>query len=225
MEQITHQYADLWAILYLRWRSYYISIMKFILIDKNTAVVEAWKKAFANENNVEVLEGDLTAQKVDAIVSPANSFGFMDGGVDWAISDKLGWDLQDALQLQIKDLPEGELLVGKTLVLETGNADIPYLISAPTMRVPMSFNIHNSVNAYLAMKATLIAAIAHPNITTLAIPGFCTGAGRMLPETAAHQMFMAFEEIVNGKKPDFKEFGEAQKHHLKINPKGMIYDW
>ena len=160
----------------------------------------------------------------DAIVSPANSFGFMDGGVDYAISMRLGWDLQFELQRKIKALPEGELLVGKAMVIETDDEVIPFLISAPTMRVPMSFNIATSVNAYLAMKATLIAAITHDKIEYIAIPGFCTGVGGMQPIVAARQMYRAYLEIVKGEKMDFKNFGEAQKYHWNVNPQGKIFN-
>ncbi|MFL5743547.1 MAG: macro domain-containing protein [Niastella sp.] len=64
------------------------------------------------------------------MVSPANSFGFMDGGVDYVISERLGWGLEKELQKRIKALPEGELLVGRALILETGDPHIPFLISA-----------------------------------------------------------------------------------------------
>lgn len=198
--------------------------MRYLLIDKNPRMVEAWRVEFANQSNVTILEGDLCQVTHDAIVSPANSFGFMDGGVDYAISMRLGWELSHRLQQQIKALPEGELLVGKALTLETGDDLIPYLISAPTMRVPMSFNIHTSINAYLAMKASLIVAQAHPHIEDVAIPGFCTGVGKMPVEVAAKQMFMAFEEIELGVKTEFPTFSEAQKHQWKINPQGFIWD-
>jgi O-acetyl-ADP-ribose deacetylase (regulator of RNase III) len=138
--------------------------MHYILIDQNSRLVEAWQKLFDGQPNVEVRQGDLTTVVCDALVSPANSFGFMDGGVDYAISERLGWGLQDELQRQIKELPEGELLVGTALVLPTGDASIPYLISAPTMRVPTNYNIPTSINAYLAMKAVLIKARAHEYI-------------------------------------------------------------
>ena len=68
-----------------------------------------------------------------------------------------------------------ELLIGKSLVIPTKHNYIPFLISAPTMRVPMSFNIATSINAYLAMKAILIAGKNHEAINTIAIPGLCTG--------------------------------------------------
>ena len=198
--------------------------MHYLLIDKNPKIVSAWNDFFGEEANVTIQEGDLTNVACDAIVSPANSFGFMDGGVDYAISMRLGWDLQFELQKQIKETAESELLVGRAMVIETSDEIIPYLISAPTMRVPMNFNISTSVNAYLAMKATLIEARKHPNIEYVAIPGFCTGVGNMAPQIAARQMFQAFKEIEKGEKMDFDSFGKAQKYHWNINPQGMIYD-
>lgn len=199
--------------------------MKYKLIAKEQSLAEAWRTFFSNEEDVEVIEGDLCEQECDAIVSPANSFGFMDGGVDYAISEHLGWHVQDRLQEMIKQLSEGELLIGKALIVETDHASFPYLISAPTMRVPMSFNIATSLNAYLAMKAILIVAREHPHIQTVAIPGLCTGTGRMPEPTAAHQMFEAFKEIEKGKRQTPKTYGEAQKQQFLLNKNGLIWDY
>ncbi len=197
--------------------------MQYEFIDKNPAMVQAWKAVFKAEEKVTIYEGDLTTVVSDAIVSPANSFGFMDGGVDLAISLRLGWYVQTRLQTEIQNLPEGELLIGRSLTIPTDDPYIPYVIATPTMRVPMSFNIATSVNAYLATKAALIAAIRHPNIETVAFPGMCTGVGRMKPETAAHQMYQAFQEIVHGQKMKFYTFGAAQRYHWTLNEEGMIY--
>ena len=123
----------------------------------------------------------------------------------------------------IRELPEGELLVGQALVLETGDSNIPLLISAPTMRVPTNFNIDTSVNAYLAMKAILIKAKGDDRISSVAIPGLCTGVGRMQPVIAARQMYQAYKEIILGERMNFQSFGEAQKYHWNINPQGMIW--
>ena len=179
--------------------------MHYLLIDKNPSMVSAWREYFEEEDNVKILEGDLTNVSCDAIVSPANSFGFMDGGVDYAISMRLGWELQFELQKIIKNLPEGELIVGKALVMETGDELIPYLVSAPTMRVPMNFNISTSINAYLAMKATLIETRNHSKIEYVTIPGFCTGVGKMQTQIAARQMYQAYKEIIKEEKMDFKD--------------------
>ena len=198
--------------------------MNYLLIDTNPRMVEAWRDFFKEEENVKIYEGDLCKVTCDAIVSPANSFGFMDGGVDYAISERLGWDLQVKLQQKIRALPEKELLIGKAMVIQTKDDRIPYLISAPTMRVPMSFQISRSINAYLAMKAVLIEAIQHEKINTVAIPGFCTGVGKMSPIISARQMYFAFKEIEKKETPDIKNFSDAQKYQWEINPQGMIHE-
>ena len=89
----------------------------------------------------------------------------------------------------------GELLVGEALVVKTNHADIPYMISAPTMRVPMI--LKDTVNVYLATKAIIRTAINHPDICNVAIPGMGTGVGRVSPEICARQMKAAFDAIAN----------------------------
>lgn len=195
------------------------------LVYQDDSLGEAWLREFEGMRDVSIVKADIVTVDCDAIVSPANSFGFMDGGLDYHLSNYLGWDLQDRLQERIKELPEGELLVGKSLVIETNHAKIPFLISAPTMRVPMSFNIATSVNAYLAMKAILIAAINNEKITTVAIPGLCTGCGKMPVHIASKQMFMAYSEIILGKKQEHKTFGMAQRYQNQLNEKGLIWDF
>lgn len=199
------------------------SNMKIILSGLPGKLLEAWKDFFGQEGNVIIIEGDITMVKCDAIVSPANSFGFMDGGLDYVLSERFGWDLQKRLQKQIKSLPEGELLIGQAILMETGDKDVPFLISAPTMRIPTNFNIETSVNAYLAMKAILIKAKSDKRISSIAIPGLCTGVGRMQPMIAARQMFQAYKEIILEQKMDFANYEEAQDYHLNINPHGMIF--
>ena len=52
-------------------------------------------------------------------------------------SERFGWLLQKTLQQTIAARPLKELLVGEALILPTGDMEVPWLISAPTMRVPM----------------------------------------------------------------------------------------
>src|SRR5688572_13746337 len=183
--------------------------MKIILCGLDHKLLQAWRQFFSDEKEVSIVEADITTLECSAVVSPANSFGFMDGGLDYALSERFGWDLEKRLQKIIKELPEAELLVGQAIILRTGDLKIPILISAPTMRIPTNFNIDTSVNAYLAMKAILIKAITESEITSVAIPGLCTGVGRMQPMIAARQMYQAYKEIVLGERMDFKTFGEA----------------
>jgi len=197
--------------------------MKIILSSITSELIDAWKHYFCNEKDVYLVETDITKIKCDAIVSPANSFGFMDGGLDYLLSERFGWDLEKKLQKMIQEIPEGELLVGQAIIVETGDREVPYLISAPTMRIPTNFNIDTSINAYLAMKALLIQAKNNKKINSIAIPGLCTGIGGMPPTIAANQMFQAYKEIILGQKMSFSSFGEAQKYHWNLNTLGMIW--
>jgi O-acetyl-ADP-ribose deacetylase (regulator of RNase III) len=197
--------------------------MKITLAALSPPLIKAWKTFFGEEENVTIVKNDITLLACDAMVSPANSFGFMDGGLDYSLSERFGWNLEIHLQKIIKALPEGELLIGQALVVETGDSKVPYLISAPTMRIPSNYNIPTSINAYLAMKAILIQANNHPQIQSVAIPGLCTGVGKMKPMIAARQMYMAYQEIILGQRMNFRTFEEAQNYHLQLNPKGRIW--
>ncbi len=90
-----------------------------------------------------VLRGSILDVACDAVVSPANSFGFVDGGIDLLYAQHFGWEVQDRLQELIRTRHR-ELLVGSAKMVETGHARIPFLIAAPTMRVPMI--LRESVN-------------------------------------------------------------------------------
>ena len=146
--------------------------MKLHLRDLSGSLVAAWRDAFAGAEGVEISQGDIFSTKrgiinegdpidvrADAVVSPANSFGFMDGGIDAVFTYQLGPQVQTAVQSQIARDWAGELPVGQALIVSTGRAEIPFCISAPTMRSPSV--VANTVNAYLALRAALLAVLAH----------------------------------------------------------------
>src|SRR5262245_26819202 len=168
--------------------------MRFLLRDRNADVVEAWRAEFAQAPDVEVSEGDIFDVVADAIVSPANSFGFMDGGIDLVYSRRFGWGLQTRLQELLRAEHDGELPVGQAVIVPTNDPAIPWLISAPTMRIPM--DVSDTVNAYLAFRAA-IRAVRHHNlasahIETVLCPGLGTAVGRMAPKACARQMHYAY---------------------------------
>ena len=86
-------------------------------------------------------------------------------------------------------------------------------------------SFHLSSQACLLLRlGTLLEAKKYTEIQSMAIPGFCTGVGRMKPMNAAKQMYEAFKEIEKGEKIDFADFGEAQKHQIGLNSEGMIFE-
>lgn len=183
--------------------------MKIILSAVESELADAWQRFCGDLDFVEVQRGSILQLSCDAVVSPANSFGFMDGGVDMLYSQHFGWKVQERLQSLIVSRHHGELLVGTAEIVETDSPQIPYLIAAPTMRVPMI--LRDSVNPYLAARAALLlikhGAFARGGlrgepvasfVDSVAFPGLGTGVGRVGPNTCARQVRAAIEEVVLG---------------------------
>lgn len=172
---------------------------RILLVDRSVALVQAWEQAFEDVAGVSVHEGDLFAYPADAIVSPANSFGIMDGGLDLAIRDRLGHEVQRRAQDVIVVRFHGELPVGMAVVVRTDHASWPHLVVAPTMRVPE--NIARTLNPYLAFRAALLAVAANnaepdaPAIRSVLCPGLGTGIGGVEPRRCALQMRMALRNV------------------------------
>jgi O-acetyl-ADP-ribose deacetylase (regulator of RNase III) len=162
---------------------------KIYLIDRSPTLVDRWKEQFADCPGVESVAGDYFHRPADAIVSPANSFGIMDGGVDLAIRDQLGFPVEGRLQAVIVQRHHGELPVGCAEVVETGNPQWRYLVAAPTLRVPEP--VPFTINAFLAFRAVLLAVenfnkqCGRREIDSLACCGLGTGIGQISPNRCA----------------------------------------
>lgn len=134
------------------------------------------------------------------MVSAANSFGLMDGGVDLAIINYFGIELMDKVQAHIIEEYLGEQPVGTSFIIETGHPHHPFLAHTPTMRVPMAIATTDKV--YSAMWAMLLAVHRHNladanKITSVACPGLGTATGRVSVDEAARQMSLAYRWFLN----------------------------
>jgi O-acetyl-ADP-ribose deacetylase (regulator of RNase III) len=172
----------------------------FMFRDVSPAVVDALKGAFEDAPWCTIERRGILNEEADAIVSPANSLGIMDGGIDLEYSLHFGWELQDRLQTEIQKRFGGFLPVGAAVIVPTNNLRIPWLISAPTMEMPQS--IDHTRNVYRAMRGAIQAVRLHNLRSTSAdrtlihhilTPGMGTGVGQMDPENAARQMRQAIE--------------------------------
>lgn len=201
--------------------------MKIFLRDRKQALVDAWKEMFKKFPNFDIACGDIFAEgpqlDCEAIVSPANSFGYMDGGIDFLYSSYFGWGIGDLLRTELWQHYDGELLVGQAVMVDMRLTNpkpkdqaervkrMPYLISAPTMRVPM--NVANTVNAYLAFVAALRVAKKN-SIKSLLCPGLGTAIGQMAPDVCAVQMYEAY---IRHDKPKFYDvLGNAHCFHYDM---------
>lgn len=198
--------------------------MKLILTAVEEPLAAAWERHCGELDCVEVVRGSILEVECDAVVSPANSFGFMDGGIDALYYDRFGEEVELSVRRMILEHYGGELLVGAADIVETGSLKIPYLIAAPTMRVPMKLG--DSVNAYLAARAMILLvqrgrfragafqdeAIAD-HVRRIAVPGLGTGAGGIPYETCAKQVRKAIDDFVLGGYRLPRSWAEASERH------------
>ena len=172
--------------------------LNLILVDPKVGMINAWKKHFGDLGSVSFIQGRFeSVTTYDCMVSPANSFGLMDGGVDLAISQYFGWELMNQVQSRIQREFMGEQPVGTALIVPTGHPDHPWLAHAPTMRVPM--DIRGTDHVYMAFRAVLVSVLTANStgaqIESVLCPGLGTGYGKMNYDEAARQMRAAYDSI------------------------------
>jgi O-acetyl-ADP-ribose deacetylase (regulator of RNase III) len=175
--------------------------LELVLVDTTAALCDAWKEAFVDLPHVTIVNDQFhKVSAFDCMVSPANSFGLMDGGIDAAIISFFGYGLMDRVQDHIIDEYLGEQPVGTSFIVPTGHPKHRWLAHTPTMRVPMA--ITRTDHVYVAMWA-MLRAVHHHNraqedkITSVACPGLGTGTGQMPFREAARQMALAYRHFLN----------------------------
>lgn len=175
--------------------------MNLILVAPNTGLYAAFQQYFANLPNVQIVNDRFEwVSEFDCLVSPANSFGMMDGGIDAAIVKFFGVSLEKRVQQRIIQDYLGEQPVGTSFIIETGHSKHPFLAHTPTMRVPMA--IAGTDIPYIAMWAMLLAVRQHnlnypdATIASVACPGLGTGIGNVPYAEAARQMALAYDRYL-----------------------------
>lgn len=158
----------------------------------------------------EVALDDESLKRVTAYVSPANSLGFMDGGIDYTLSRVMFPGVEGRVKAAIAALNLPTLLgrphlpIGRAVVVPAidptlesptaGRARL-VLVAAPTMWLPQ--DVRGTHNAYSAMHAALTAARA-AGVDRLIVPGLCTGCGMMTAAEAISQMKLAHRDFLDG---------------------------
>lgn len=202
------------------------------LRDLGGELVAAWRRAFAGITSIKISEGDIFSDKAgpvalgdlidvtaDAVVSPANSFGHMNGGIDLVYTYQLGHQIEERLRERLARDFGGELPVGQAVIVPTGRREIPWCISAPTMRTPTL--VADTLNAYLAFRAALMAVLEHNRgqeapIHSVLCPGLGTAVGRMPVDRCARQMRAAWDRVLGGKPFVPRFLGEAAQDEADL---------
>ncbi len=198
--------------------------IKVMLCDINPSMIAAWRETFEENPEVEIIHGSMLDQKVSAWVSPTNSKGSMDGGLDAVIKNYLGTGIEKKVKAQIGSLYHGAMPVGFATCVETGK-DLPrYLISTPTM-VGSSEDISDGMNVALACAAAFQAVhqqhAREPNsVRAICLPGLGAATGRTPVEICADLMWTAYDLFKWRQFADFAEMRKALEEILgDLGPK------
>jgi O-acetyl-ADP-ribose deacetylase (regulator of RNase III) len=182
--------------------------MKIIFFDLNEEKIKKYKHILNHINNknkninVDFLNCDLKKlveeKMIDIIISPANSYGAMTGGIDIDICE-LDNSIQKKVYERVKishyfDMDnEPYIPVGICEPIKI-NHNLT-LLMAPTMKHPKDISETN--NIFLAFNAILICLQSlqyhyHHKKITIACPCLGTGCGNIDAEISAKQIFHAF---------------------------------
>ncbi|WP_234437718.1 ADP-ribosyltransferase domain-containing protein [Streptomyces sp. WM6368] len=170
--------------------------LRVVLTDVNEHVVQAWRAAFADTPGIEIRRGSILDEDVDAWVTPTNSRGRMDGGVDAVIKRYLGSGIQVRVQRAIRDRFAGSMPVGSAVCVPSGAAVPRFLISTPTM-VQSSQNVSATLNVALACAAAFQAVHrqnrkAPGSIRSVALVGMGAQTGRVPARVCANLMWTGY---------------------------------
>jgi O-acetyl-ADP-ribose deacetylase (regulator of RNase III) len=160
--------------------------MKIVIFDRDPEKVSWFNFCMSGMTDVTcVVTEDFASLSVDAFVSPANSFGYMNGGIDLAYENKwpgIGKLVQDYI---LRNYVMEEVLVGEGFYIGLPNDEQNRaLIVAPTMRIPSRIP---PINVYLATRAAIFEGYQY-SAKAIAIPGMGTGSGGVKPAEAGWAM-------------------------------------
>ncbi len=135
---------------------------------------------------INVRNESITRIEVDGIINPANSFGYMGGGVAKVIKGVGGEDIEEEA---IQNAP---VEIGKALATTSGDLRCDAIIHAPVMRNPSETTDTHKIEQ--AIRAALELA-EEMEMKKLAIPGIGTGVGGVKPEESAEVMIKVLKEF------------------------------
>jgi O-acetyl-ADP-ribose deacetylase (regulator of RNase III) len=197
---------------------------RLVLVDINSKMVKAWQDVFAGNPEVEVVQGSMLQQQVDAWVTPTNGRGKMDGGLDGVLKSHFGPSIERAVQAAIKQDFEGYLGVCQATCVATGQHQPKFVISTATMGDSQE-NVSNTLNVALATGAALQAAVQQNNveygsISSIALPGLGANTGGVSPYDCAGLMWRAYQLLLNQSYADMASLRVGLEQDLVDVPLG-----
>jgi O-acetyl-ADP-ribose deacetylase (regulator of RNase III) len=193
-----------------------MSIIKFISLDKEWVL--HMKEFFKNTAMVIVENANIKDVPVEqtCFVSPANSLGFMDGGIDLVLSREIMPGIEQKVKKRIQQLnvisSMGRPYLPIGSVITVPHDLNTHLIVTPTMFLP--HDVRGTQNAYwsffAALKMWRKLCTQKNKKFNLVVTSHCCGVGRMPGRESAEQMKRAYDDFIQGKGPQIiKEFEDT----------------
>ena len=164
--------------------------MKVIIADHNKSTISS-----INECNpsFEVEEGNPLAFDVDAIVSPANTKGIMNGGYDAVLRRFFGVTIEYIVQQYLEKF---KIDVGQAIAVKTGHPKVHWLIVTPTVSITgEGLSGHESVSYICAYNAVKVAH--QRGIKYLGMTGLGSGVGGIDRRVSARQQVKGIEDALS----------------------------
>ncbi len=119
------------------------------------------------DSKIEVVQGDITKQDVDAIVNAANNYLWMGAGTAGAIVRAGGREIED------EAIRQGPIEVGEAVVTGPGNLSCRHVIHAAAM----GQDLHTSADKIRASTDNALKRAEELGISSVAFPALGTGVG------------------------------------------------
>ena len=119
------------------------------------------------DSTIEIVQGDITKQDVDAIVNAANNHLWMGAGTAGAIVRAGGREIED------EAIRQGPIEVGEAVVTGPGNLACQHVIHAAAM----GQDLHTSADKIRASTDNALKRAEELGITSIAFPALGTGVG------------------------------------------------
>jgi O-acetyl-ADP-ribose deacetylase (regulator of RNase III) len=180
--------------------------MQFIFCDVNTDIVSQFQQKFKFGSYHAGPVQSLNFDKPVAYISPANGYGYMQGGIDYYLNHHVLIDVEKKVREKIEGYYPDSVPIGTSLMVKYNESN--YLICSPTMKFPS--NIEGTDNVYRAFYSALGVVAKYPEIEYLVVPGMGTSCGGLSPEEAVQQMWQAYQDYQAGKHGDIY-FGDSDR--------------
>lgn len=163
--------------------------MEVLVADHNTSVFNAVKH-YDPTFDYEI--GNPLAFDIDAVVSPANTAGIMNGGFDAILRNYFGTTLEYRVRMRIKDNP---VSVGEAFSIQTVHEKVKWLIVTPTVSISADgLSGYSSVSYACAYNAVICAAKV--GAKKLGMTGLGTGAGGLEINSTIKQQCDGIEDAL-----------------------------